>query len=62
MTKLLTLTQLDHFHQHGYVAPIRVMSELQAAALRERLEEHERANGGPLKGAYGTRRICFSPA
>lgn len=51
MTKLLTQAQLDHFNQYGYVSPIRVMSEHQATAIRERLEAYERESGGPLKGA-----------
>ena len=51
MTKLLTQAQLDHFNQYGYVAPIRVMSEHQAAVIRERLEAYECESGGPLKGA-----------
>lgn len=51
MTKLLTQAQLDHFNQYGYVSPIRVMSEHQAAVIRERLEAYEGESGGPLKGA-----------
>ena len=51
MTKLLTQAQLDHFNQYGYVSPIRVISEQQASAIRERLEAYERESGGPLKGA-----------
>ena len=51
MTKLLTQAQLDHFNQCGYVSPIRVMSEHQAAVIRERLEAYESESGGPLKGA-----------
>jgi len=51
MTKLLTQAQLDHFNQYGYVSPIRVMSEHQAAVIRERLEAYECESGGPLKGA-----------
>lgn len=51
MTKLLTQAQLDHFNQYGYVSPVRVMSEHQAAVIRERLEAYEGESGGPLKGA-----------
>ena len=51
MTRLLTKAQLDHFNQCGYVSPIRVMSEYQAAVIRERLEAYECESGGPLKGA-----------
>jgi non-haem Fe2+, alpha-ketoglutarate-dependent halogenase len=51
MTKILTQAQLDHFHKHGYVTPIRVMSAQQAGAIRENLEAYEKNSGGPLKGA-----------
>ena len=51
MPKILTQTQLEHFNQHGYVSPIRVMSEQHADQLRNQLETYERENGGPLKGA-----------
>jgi non-heme Fe2+,alpha-ketoglutarate-dependent halogenase len=51
MNKLLTPSQIEHFHQYGYVAPIRVMPVEQALLLRTRLEDFERSQGGPLKGA-----------
>ena len=51
MPKILTQTQVEHFNQHGYVSPIRVMSEQHADQLRNQLETYERENGGPLKGA-----------
>jgi hypothetical protein len=51
MPKILTPQQQENFRTHGYVSPIRVMSEQQALAIRTHLEEFERANGGPLKGA-----------
>ena len=50
MPKVLTPAQIAQFHRDGYVHPIRVMSETQAAALRARLEAFEAASGGPLKG------------
>lgn len=50
MPKVLTPAQIAQFHRDGYVHPIRVMSETQAAALRARLEAFEAAAGGPLKG------------
>jgi len=49
--KLLTERQRDQYRTDGYVAPIRVMSTAQAAELRARLEDFERTQGGPLKGA-----------
>jgi non-heme Fe2+,alpha-ketoglutarate-dependent halogenase len=50
MPKILTQAQIDRFQRDGYLAPIRVMSEEDAAAVRARLEAHERQTGGPLRG------------
>ena len=52
MPKLLTPAQVAQFREAGYVHPIRVISEAQAADLRARLEAYEAASGGPLKGAF----------
>jgi hypothetical protein len=51
MTKQLTSQQIEHFRGFGYVPSVRVISDAQALAIRERLEEFERSQGGPLKGA-----------
>ena len=51
MPKLLTSTQLDSYARDGYISPIRVMSTAQANALRDRLEDFERSQGGPLAGS-----------
>jgi ectoine hydroxylase-related dioxygenase (phytanoyl-CoA dioxygenase family) len=51
MPKQLSPEQVAHFEQHGYVAPIRVLTPEQAGAIRERLEAFERARGGPLAGS-----------
>ncbi len=51
MSKLLTPSQIEHYHTNGYIAPIRVMPVEQALLLRARLEEFEATQGGPLKGA-----------
>ena len=48
--KLLTAEQVEQFHHDGFVSPIRIMSEDAATELRRRLEAHEAATGGPLKG------------
>jgi non-heme Fe2+,alpha-ketoglutarate-dependent halogenase len=40
------------FREHGYYAPVRVMSDAEAAQLRGRLEAHEAAHGrlqGPMR-------------
>jgi hypothetical protein len=49
--KLLTPAQKEQFDRDGYVSPIRIMSTEQAATLRQRLEDFERTQGGPLKGS-----------
>lgn len=50
MPKLLTPAQIEAYHRHGYLAPIRVMSEDEALALRRTLEAVEAGMGGPLRG------------
>jgi non-heme Fe2+,alpha-ketoglutarate-dependent halogenase len=50
MPKLLSQEQVERFHRDGYLHPIRVMSVEQAGELRRRLEAHEAATGGPLRG------------
>lgn len=50
MGKLLTPQQIEAYRRDGYAAPLRVMSEDAALALRARLEEAEAAAGGPLQG------------
>ena len=56
MGKLLTPQQIEAYRRDGYVAPLRVMSEDAALALRARLEEAEAAAGGPLQG-----KLRFKP-
>lgn len=51
MPKILTQQQLDNFNKQGFVTPIRVISEGQALAIRQRLEDYEQTSGGPLKGS-----------
>lgn len=51
MSKKLTQRQIDHFHEFGYVAPVRVLSTQQTLRLRQRLEDFEQSQGGPLKGS-----------
>jgi ectoine hydroxylase-related dioxygenase (phytanoyl-CoA dioxygenase family) len=51
MTKQLSPAQVEHFKRFGYAAPIRVLSEAEAGAIRERLESFERSQGGPLHGS-----------
>lgn len=48
--KRLTEAAAAHYGAHGYYAPIRVMSEKEASAVRNKLEAHEVAHGA-LKGS-----------
>ncbi len=50
MVKLLSETQVAQYREEGYLAPIRVMSEREAGALRAALEAVETRTGGPLAG------------
>jgi chlorinating enzyme len=50
MPKLLTDAQIAQYEDQGYLAPIRVMDETDALALRHKLEEIETRMGGPLRG------------
>ena len=50
MPKKLTAAQIAQFETDGYIAPIRIMSEADAAEVRRRLEEFEGRTGGPLQG------------
>src|SRR5690242_21243413 len=50
MLKLLSEDQIAHYRDDGYLAPIRVMDEGAAAALRAELETVEAEMGGPLRG------------
>jgi non-haem Fe2+, alpha-ketoglutarate-dependent halogenase len=50
MPKLLSLTEIGRFRNEGYLSPVRIMSEDEAASIRARLEEFESRTGGPLRG------------
>ena len=41
MPKILSQQQINHYHEFGYVSPIDVMSEDEAAAYLQKLEETE---------------------
>ncbi len=43
MSKFLTEKQIKQYHEEGFIAPIRVMSEDQAIKVKERVEEVEKA-------------------
>ena len=50
MPKFLTKTQIAQYEEAGYLAPIPVMPEHEALALRQKLEAVEAEMGGPLRG------------
>ncbi len=53
--KILSREQVASYHDKGYVAPIRVMSEADAAGYRAKLEAVEEAQGSPLNGLQRTK-------
>src|SRR5215510_7907284 len=50
MPKLLSSDDIQRFQNEGYLSPVRVVSETEAADVRKRLEEFEARTGGPLRG------------
>jgi non-haem Fe2+, alpha-ketoglutarate-dependent halogenase len=50
MTKLLTEDAVARYRRDGYYFPIDVLSEAETRSLRDRLEAHEAASGGPIQG------------
>jgi hypothetical protein len=50
MPKLLTADQVSGYRRDGFHFPVRALSVAEAHAYRDRLEEQERALGGPLSG------------
>ncbi|GAB5096002.1 phytanoyl-CoA dioxygenase family protein [Caballeronia sp. LP006] len=61
MLKALTPQQVEHFQQHGYVAPIRVMSEETALELRKRLEDFEHEKSSFAKKALNVKSHLLFP-
>jgi non-heme Fe2+,alpha-ketoglutarate-dependent halogenase len=49
---MLSRSQIDQFHEQGFLAPIRVMPAAEALAYRCRLERFEESAGGPLRGDF----------
>jgi non-haem Fe2+, alpha-ketoglutarate-dependent halogenase len=50
MAKLLSQAQIARYRDEGYLAPIPIMDEAAARALRAELETVEARIGGPLRG------------
>ena len=43
MVKVLNEKQIEQYHDEGFIAPIRAMSEDEALKVKERVEEAEKA-------------------
>ena len=61
MPNSLKQDQVDQFRRDGFVSPVRVMSEDDAIAIRERMEEFERAQGKPVHGLQTTKCALLFP-
>jgi phytanoyl-CoA dioxygenase PhyH len=59
--KLLTKAQKNQYLEHGFVAPIRVLTTAQASEIRGRLEAFEHEQGGPLKGSLRRKTHLLFP-
>ena len=62
MPKRLTPDQVASFHRDGFITPVRVFSEQQAAEFRQEFEQIERAQGGALKGIARTKIYLRHPS
>jgi hypothetical protein len=61
MVNSLTPSQLTQYHAQGYLAPLRVMSEAEAACLLAQLETVERQEGGKLSNASNQKPYLLFP-
>lgn len=59
MGKLLSAEQIRQFHDHGYLAPVPVLSAAEAARYRERFAEFEAHEGGRLAGGVRNKSHLF---
>jgi non-haem Fe2+, alpha-ketoglutarate-dependent halogenase len=50
--KLLSAAQVDAYGRDGFVFPVDVLGEAEAAGYRASLESHERKTGQPLQGNW----------
>ena len=50
--KRLDRESIEKFHRDGFLAPVRVISEAQATACRQKLEDYEQSTGAPVSGTY----------
>lgn len=52
MLNSLSPDQVDRYHRDGYLSPVRVVSEDQAAIIREKVEDLETSLGGRIAGMH----------
>ena len=50
MQKLLSQDQAAFYRDRGYHFPVDVLSTVEVAEFRRKLEDYEAASGGPIKG------------
>ena len=50
MTKLLSEDAVAAYQRDGYYFPVDILSAAETRILRDKLEAHERATGGPIQG------------
>ncbi|MDC0033722.1 phytanoyl-CoA dioxygenase family protein [Alphaproteobacteria bacterium] len=61
MPKRLTEQKIEQYHRDGFVSPVRVMSEGEALALREKMEAFEFKQGEPIHGTQKTKCSLLLP-
>jgi len=61
MSRVLSEAQVAQYRRDGYVSPVRIMSEDDAGAIRERLEAFEATQGGRLRGTQRTKAGLLLP-
>ena len=61
MPRVLSGDQVEQYRRDGYVSPLRIMSEAEAAAIREKLEAFEATQGGSLQGTQRTKACLLLP-
>jgi non-heme Fe2+,alpha-ketoglutarate-dependent halogenase len=59
--KRLTDEQVEQYRRDGYVSPVRVMAEDEAAAIRQKIEAFEAAQGKSLHGTQRTKCSLLFP-
>lgn len=61
MPKVLTEEQVEQYHRDGFVSPVRVISEDEAIAIRQKIEAFEAAQGDVIHGTQKTKCSLLFP-